>query len=150
MLEITFNSIYFFITLVLFKIDLKYYKLPFSLTLSLIFLGLLKAYFFNNLKIHLIAFILAAFIFIIIYVISFLIYKKEALGLGDCLLACGIGSFWGINHIFYTIYYSFIFGGFYAVYLLIFTSKLKHHIIPFGPFLILSSWANHLYFQIWF
>ena len=140
--------IYYAITSILLWTDITRLLLPYKLTALLISVGLLYACFNQCLINHLFGLLFGVSIFFIIYIVSFWVYQQEGLGLGDILLSAGIGAFWGLNHVIYTIYASCIMSGCVALILLLFTSKTKQDAIPFGPFLILSSWGTHL-FQIY-
>ena len=61
------------------------------------------------------------------------IFKKQALGFGDVKLGLVLGSFLGAELSLLALFFSFIFGGFMSLILLITKEVGDDHMIPFGP-----------------
>ncbi len=146
MLDFLFLCLYFSITARLFWIDLFSFVLPNTMTYSLLFSGIgysiIQGQFFD----HGMAVLCGSGVFLLIRVLTCWIYKREAMGAGDVKLAAGIGAYWGLTHILYSIYISFILGGLIALIVLLLTDKKKTDYIPFGPILIASSWGFYVVF----
>lgn len=67
-----------------------------------------------------------------IMLFSFLVFKKEGMGMGDLKLLGMIGLFVGSVYTLYAILFAVLLGGFYAVVILF---KKDEELFPFGPFL---------------
>ena len=61
------------------------------------------------------------------------LFKKEAMGFGDVKLGLMLGSFLGVELSLLALFFSFIFGGFMSLVLLITKQVSDDHMIPFGP-----------------
>ena len=73
----------------------------------------------------------------------FMIYmltRKKGMGLGDVILALGIGALLGTMSGLLAIYIAFVTGGIYGAYLLIVRKGKPKTVVPFGPFLIFSTY----------
>jgi len=61
------------------------------------------------------------------------LFKKEAMGFGDVKLGLVLGSFLGVDLSLLALFFSFIFGGFMSLILLLTKEVGDDHMIPFGP-----------------
>ena len=61
------------------------------------------------------------------------LFKKEAMGFGDVKLGLVLGSFLGAELSLLALFFSFIFGGFISLILLVTKQVGDDHMIPFGP-----------------
>ena len=61
------------------------------------------------------------------------LFKKEAMGFGDVKLGLVLGSFLGVELSLLALFFSFIFGGFISLILLVTKEVADDHMIPFGP-----------------
>ena len=61
------------------------------------------------------------------------LFKKEAMGFGDIKLGLVLGSFLGVELSLLALFFSFIFGGFMSLILLVTKEVADDHMIPFGP-----------------
>ena len=61
------------------------------------------------------------------------LFKKEAMGFGDVKLGLVLGSFLGVELSLLALFFSFIFGGFMSLILLVTKEVADDHMIPFGP-----------------
>lgn len=71
-----------------------------------------------------------------IMLISFLVFRKEGMGVGDLKLLGMIGLFTGSRYALYTIFIAVIIGGCYGVIVLLAKGQ---EILPFGPFLSIGA-----------
>tara|TARA_B100000674_G_C37959766_1_gene971400 strand:- start:10 stop:858 length:849 start_codon:yes stop_codon:yes gene_type:complete len=138
----------FFIFLILLVLDYKYFYLPFSLNISLIFIGFSSNYFYfafvddNYLLVFgtPLMFSLYGFIFgyTSLWLINF-IYKnfsnKDGIGGGDFILFAGLGSLFGPFSLSIILLFASIIG--FALYFLQKGNSNKQ--IPLGSCLIISS-----------
>ena len=133
------------ITLAMSLIDIYHYWLPKSFNYLLIFLGI-----FINILIlsdasnlsfpyEIINNILSAFLgyllFRVIAYISRLIYKKDALGIGDALFVSSIGAWNSFSGLYFSLIISFILAGIYVFIGILIRRIDKRGYIPLGPFL---------------
>lgn len=65
--------------------------------------------------------------------------KKEGLGMGDVKLLAMVGSCFGPECAFYTIFLGSIIGSFLGILFLLFKGKGLGHHLPFGPYLALGT-----------
>ncbi len=143
MLEIILFLFKFFLLFsglgLIFYFDIKEKIIPDFITLPLIILGLVINYFLTvNLVTYFFAMILGYLIFWLINFVGKLIYKKDVMGGGDAKLMALIGAFVGCKLMLLTIYFSFIFGGVLALFLIIFKLNKKGDYLPFGPIIIIA------------
>ncbi len=139
-------SAIFLTTLIIqFLFDIKYLYLPSSVTyfgsLSAVLINLLYGFYYENSLFfsNLLGSITGVTIFTIIYLLGNFLYKKEVLGLGDIKLIGMVGLWIGLKGILLTIYLSFLSAGILCLFLLLLKKIKKGSIIPFGPFIIISS-----------
>jgi len=132
-------------TLTMSLIDIFYFWLPKSLNYFCIFSGIFINFliysnnqnflFLNNI----LSVFLGYFVFRLISYISKIIYKKEALGLGDVLFIANIGAWNGFIGLLLSLKISFILAGLYVSIGLL-TRKINYKdYIPLGPFLSIGS-----------
>jgi leader peptidase (prepilin peptidase) / N-methyltransferase len=78
-------------------------------------------------------------ILLLIYIIGFVIYKKEALGFGDVKLFFMSGLFLGLKLSVIAFLFSIFTGALAGIVFMIITKKGSRTEIPFGPFLAFGS-----------
>jgi leader peptidase (prepilin peptidase) / N-methyltransferase len=78
-------------------------------------------------------------IMLLIYIIGYMIYKKEALGFGDVKLFFMSGLFLGLKLTVIAFLFSIFSGALAGIIFMIATKKDSKTEIPFGPFLAFSS-----------
>lgn len=135
------------ITFSMSLIDIYHYWLPRSLNYSCIFFGILinTLIYSNALTLNLIILnyifsaLLGYFVFRYISHVSRIIYKKEALGLGDVLFVANIGAWNGLMGLSLSLIISFIVAGLYVVIGLLIKKINYSDYIPLGPFLALGT-----------
>ena len=153
--EIFFLQILALILLIIFFIDLKHYMIPDSLNYSLIFLGLIKIFFPSdtlNFEYDMVNSFIGGMIgFFIIFLIIYL-YKRykniEAMGLGDAKFLAAVGLFFGWKSVLLILFMSSLMALIYVTPSLIRKSKSLYTVIPFGPYLVISSVIYFLFSDI--
>lgn len=94
----------------------------------------------------LIGMVSASGILFIVAFIGFLIYRDDgAMGMGDVKLFLPIGLFLGWKLALLTLFLSVILGGVVSVILLLLRIKNRKSAIPFGPFIIISTYLSGFY-----
>lgn len=80
-------------------------------------------------------------IFLIITLIGGFIAGKDAMGYGDVKLMAGLGLVFGLININMISVLSFLLGSIISIFLLLTKKKKGSEYIPFGPFIILATFA---------
>jgi len=123
-------------------IDIDHQILPDTMTLPLVWLGLLVAYF--NLYIPLETSLIGALVGYLslwsVYWLFKIITGKEGMGYGDFKLLAVIGAFMGWQKVLLTIVLSAGVGAILGGLLLAIQGKGKETKIPFGPYLAVAGW----------
>ena len=154
-LDLILLSSIFYIFIVIFVIDVKYYIIPDSLNFSLILIGILKNFLpatLLNLNQDMFQSLIGgAAGYLLIWIIIFL-YKKiknvEAMGLGDAKLLSGLGFIFGLKSIFVILFTASILGLLYSIPKLLKGKSSLKTAIPFGPFLIIGTVICYLYLSV--
>lgn len=90
--------------------------------------------------------IIAFIIYFAIYKLAFIIYKKEAFGLGDVFLIGVIAFVLGFKMLYLTLFFPFIVAMVYVLYLVIIKRERDLKMaIPLGPFICISAFIISLY-----
>lgn len=134
--------------LIAFCIDLKLQIIPNRLTLAMFETGM----FFTFLSViantntgiaifidNLLGMIVGGGIFLLITLIGGAIAGKEAMGFGDVKLMGALGLFFGWTNIIIISVLSFLLAAIISIGILIFRKKQINEYIPFGPFIVASS-----------
>lgn len=134
--------------LIAFCIDLKLQIIPNRLTLTMFETGLFFTFlsviantntgittFTNNL----LGMLVGGGIFLLITLIGGAIAGKEAMGFGDVKLMGALGLFFGWINIIIISVLSFLIAAVISIGILIFRKKKMDEYIPFGPFIVTSS-----------
>ena len=134
------------ILLSMFWIDFKIQIIPNRLNLTLFEIGLVYTFILGFVNVNMaINQILGLFIgggiFLFITVIGGLIAGKEAMGFGDVKLMCGLGLIFGALGIANVSVMSFLIGAIISIVLLASKIKKSNEYIPFGPFIVISSFV---------
>ena len=77
--------------------------------------------------------------FILAYLLTYAIYKSEAIGFGDVKLAGLIGLVTGARLVFLALTLGAILGGVVGILLLVFKLKGRKELLPFGSFLAIAT-----------
>ncbi len=129
--------------------DLKGRIIPNRLNLTLFEIGLLITFIYgitnvNVAKDMILGMVAGAGIFMVITGLGWLIFGKEAMGLGDVKLMGALGLFYGLGGIAEVTLLAFVIGAIISIIVLIvrlFILKNKDEYIAFGPFIVLASIA---------
>lgn len=130
--------------LIAFVIDYRMQIIPNRLNLTIFETGLIFTFLYGitnvNLAINmLIGMFTGAGIFLLITLLGGLIAGKEAMGLGDVKLMGALGLYFGLSGIVANSLISFLIGAIFSIILLVTKIKKTDEYIPFGPFIVISS-----------
>ena len=125
-------------------IDYKHQIIPNRLTLTLFEVGLVFAFIYglSNIAISInmiLGMVAGAGIFLLITLIGGIVYGKEAMGFGDVKLMGCLGLWFGLSEIIIIALMSFLIGAILSIVLLVTRIKKSDEYIPFGPFIVLST-----------
>lgn len=126
-------------------VDFKHYIIPDKLNLFIAVLGIIYiVYLFismqTNLAIdHILGGIIGGGIFLLLALISLVIYRQEGMGFGDIKLMLGLGFIFGIKSIIVLTLIAFVLSAVVCVGLLITKIKSLKEYIPFGPFICIAA-----------
>lgn len=134
-----FNFIFVSILIGITFSDLETQTIHDYFTFAGISAGLLYGLYSGSLVNSLYGMAIGAGFFFFVRVLGQFIYKREAMGEGDVLLAAMLGSFFGPNGIILSIALSFLLGAVVSVALLALKIKKRGEEIPFGPYLAVSA-----------
>ncbi len=134
--------------LIAFCIDYKFQIIPNRLTLTMFEIGLAFTFIqvvsntslgINVLINNLLGMLVGGGIFLLITVIGGLIAGKEAMGFGDVKLMGALGLFVGWPSIIIVAVISFLLAAVISIGILIAKKKTTNEYIPFGPFIVAST-----------
>ncbi len=132
-----------------FYIDSKLQIIPNRLTLTMLEIGVIFSFLrgIDNINIAIemwLGMLLGAGIFLLLTFIGNVVFKKETMGFGDVKLMGALGLFFGWRNIIAISILSFFIATIFSV-VLIAKSKIKKkeiiEFIPFGPFIVLATFA---------
>jgi leader peptidase (prepilin peptidase)/N-methyltransferase len=132
------------ILLLIFVIDYKDKIIPNRLALTVFEIGIIFTVIlgytdFNIAINNIIGLIVGGAVFGIITLIGKLIANKEAMGFGDVKLMAALGLVMGFPKILMIAITAFLIGAFVSIVLLIIKKKKAKDVIPFGPFIVIST-----------
>ena len=78
-------------------------------------------------------------LFFLIRSVGGLLFKKEAMGIGDIKLIAALGCLFGFPSILWISYLSFLIGGVIVGLLFVIKGKKDAQVIPFGPAILLAT-----------
>lgn len=127
-----------------FVIDYRLQIIPNRLNLTIFEVGLVFVFIYGisniAISINMILGMLAGGgIFLLITLFGGLIYGKEAMGLGDVKFMGALGLFFGLESIIAIALVSFLIGAVLSIILLATKIKKTDEYIPFGPFIVIST-----------
>lgn len=130
-----------------FIIDYKYQIIPNRLNLTILEIGIIFTFIYgiSNIAISinmLLGMLAGSGIFLLITVIGGIFYGKEAMGFGDVKLMGALGLFFGLSNIIIITLLSFLIGAILSIFLLITKIKKTNEYIPFGPFIVISTFIS--------
>ena len=143
---------YIFLTPMLlsaFVIDYKYQIIPNRLNLSIFEAGLIFTFTEGLININgaidmLFGMLAGGGIFLVITLIGGLIAGKEAMGFGDVKFMGALGLFFGLSNIIVITIISFLISAIISIALIVFKIRKADEYIPFGPFIVVSSFLAML------
>jgi prepilin signal peptidase PulO-like enzyme (type II secretory pathway) len=138
-----YNLLVTYSLLAIFVSDLVYMTIPDEVVIfaAIISLFFLISQYPNILISNLFSALGAALFFYLLYKIT----KGKGMGFGDVKLALLIGLILGWPKIIVAVYLAFITGAVAGVMLILVKRKKFGQVIPFGPFLALSTWITILF-----
>ncbi len=120
-------------------IDYKYYIIPLELSFFTLLALLPNIIFSSNPLFYIYGLLVGLGYLLFIYTVTWVITKKEPLGLGDIQLIALLGLWLGPLKILITIFLSACVGIFYWIILYFIKGHEKNRKLPFGTFLSLSA-----------
>ena len=138
---ITVSSLLFAISI----IDYRHFIIPLKLSLFLIILILPNLFFLAKPLFYIYGLLVGLGYLLFIYIITWIITKKEPLGLGDIQLICILGLWLGPIKVLMTIFLSACIGIIYWLLLYFINGYEKNKKLPLGTFLSISSILVYLY-----
>lgn len=128
-------------------IDFDHQLLPDTLTLPLMWIGLLAALLpvFTDLQSAVIGAAAGYLVLWTIYQLFLLITGKEGMGFGDFKLLAALGALLGWQALPVIILLSSLVGAIVGVAIILFTGRDKNIPIPFGPYLAAAGWIAMLW-----
>lgn len=126
-----------------FVIDYKHQIIPNRLNLTIFEIGLVTAFLYgmSNIAITidlLLGMVAGCGIFVAITLISWLIYGKKAVGMGDIKFVTALGLYFGLTNTVIISILGFLIGAIIAIILIILKRKKTNEYIPFGPFIVMA------------
>lgn len=131
------------ILLAVFEIDYKNKIIPNRLSLTMFEIGIIIAFIYgiSNVAITInmiLGMIVGGGIFLVITLVTKMIYGKESMGLGDVKLMGALGLYFGLSNIIAIALMSFLIGAILSIILIIAKVKKMNEEIAFGPFIVIS------------
>jgi leader peptidase (prepilin peptidase) / N-methyltransferase len=127
----------------IFMIDLDHRIIPNSLDLPWIVVGFAISFIpgaFIGWKESLIGIVVGGGLFALVMWLGGIVFKKEAMGLGDVKLAAMLGAFLGWQNILLILVLSSFLGSVIGVLLIVLSRKKDSStVVPFGPFLVAAA-----------
>ena len=120
-------------------IDYKYYIIPLELSFFTLLALLPNIILSTNSLFYIYGFLVGLGYLLFVYTITWIVTKKEPLGLGDIQLIALLGLWLGPVKVLITIFLSACIGIFYWIILYFVKGYKKNRKLPFGTFLSLSA-----------
>lgn len=125
-----------------FVIDCEHHILPHSISATLFILSLFHSITTDTISETALSVGVGMATLYGIRFIGTMIYKQEALGLGDVFFMGAIGLFLPLNHMLLLLYIAFVSGGLFGLVALFTGRKNRTDAVAFGPFLIIGFLAT--------
>lgn len=131
-------------------IDIGHKLLPDSITLPLLWLGILLAFFdiFVDLQSSVIGAMAGYMSLWSVYIVFKLITGKEGMGHGDFKLLAMLGAWMGWKILFVIILTSSLVGAIVGISMIMLKKTSRNTQIPFGPYLAAAGWISLLYGEL--
>ncbi|HXI84718.1 MAG TPA: prepilin peptidase [Verrucomicrobiae bacterium] len=130
-------------------IDFEHYIIPNEITLGGIVVGLLLSIVYpplmgaNSLQMSVVRSVLGVLVggvtLLVVATVGEIIFKKEAMGMGDVKFLAAIGAFFGWQATLFTVFVSSMLGGVIGLILVIGSKKGWQSRIPYGPYIALGA-----------
>lgn len=138
-----------FAMILAFILDTLFMIIPDTSNIVIILCGILNNiinFSKENIISSLLGFLLGLVTFLIINVICRIITKKDGFGMGDIKLLASLGLFFGFKGIIVVMILSVILSALFSIFFLIYRKikKTKSEYIPFGPFIVISSFIVYI------
>ncbi len=154
--EFLFYLIFGYGLIVISIIDFKEMIIPNNILVTMLVLGMVVNALFGvqDWQNALLGMVVATAGLLSIGIFGELVFKQDALGMGDVKLGSVAGFFLGGNMIIYALFFSF-FVAFLAILLMLLLSRIQRRdSIPFGPFMSIAMisfmlWGNHFVQWYW-
>jgi leader peptidase (prepilin peptidase)/N-methyltransferase len=139
--------IFTWVLIALTLIDLKKQLLPDSITIPLLWSGILLSLFnvFTDLNASVIGAIAGYMLLWSVYQLFKLLTKKEGMGFGDFKLLAALGAWAGYSYLPQIILISSVVGSIIGISMLAFGKTKQQQPIPFGPYLAIAGWIALLW-----
>ena len=144
----TLSALFFtWILIALTLIDLKKMLLPDSMTIPLLWSGIVLSFFsvFTDLNSSVIGAIAGYLVLWSVYHLFRLVTGKEGMGYGDFKLLAALGAWTGFIYLPQIILISSIVGSIIGISMMIFGRTKQQQPIPFGPYLAVAGWIALLW-----
>lgn len=153
--ELFFSAFLMSVLLLVFFIDLKHLIIPNGLVLT----GLIGGAVFFALRFWyhdailagdawfspLLGMVVPSGFLLLVALLGMLIYKGDALGMGDVKIFMPIGLFLGLRLSIVALFFSVFIGGITGLFLILTKIKDRKSHIPFGPFIVAGSFLALLF-----
>lgn len=133
------HAIFISLLIVIIFTDLETQTIHDYLSFGGIITGILYGLYTGGIISSLIAMVMGGLFFLLVRQMGWFLYKKEAMGEGDVLLATMLGAFFGIEGMVLSIMLSFLLGAVISLVLLGLKIKKRGEEIPFGPFMAVAA-----------
>jgi leader peptidase (prepilin peptidase)/N-methyltransferase len=139
--------IFTWVLIALTLIDLKKQLLPDSITIPLLWSGILLSLFnvFTDLNASVIGAIAGYMLLWSVYQLFKLLTKKEGMGFGDFKLLAALGAWAGYSYLPQIILISSVVGSIIGISMLVIGKTKQQQPIPFGPYLAIAGWIALLW-----
>ena len=146
-LQALFALIFTWVLIALTLIDLKKQLLPDSMTLPLLWSGILLSFFnlFTDLSSSVIGAMAGYLVLWSVYHLFRLLTKKEGMGYGDFKLLAAMCAWTGFTYLPQMILVSSVVGSFAGISMLLTGKAKQQQPIPFGPYLAVAGWIALLW-----
>lgn len=139
--------IFTWVLIALTLIDLKKQLLPDSITIPLLWSGILLSLFnvFTDVNASVIGAIAGYMLLWSVYQLFKLLTKKEGMGFGDFKLLAALGAWAGYSYLPQIILISSVVGSIIGISMLVIGKTKQQQPIPFGPYLAIAGWIALLW-----
>ena len=130
-------------------IDFEHYIIPNEITFGGIVVGVLLSAIYpplmdaNSVQVSIVRSVLGVLVggltLLVVATVGEMIFRKEAMGMGDVKFLAAIGAFFGWQSTLFTIFVSSLLGGVIGLILVIGSKKGWHSRIPYGPYIALGA-----------